>query len=133
MGRGKATRYARARAVAPIGYQMPIFEVDAFGAITSFGSLHLLWGGHHWLEKESGVGEFSEGLPIRLTNMVPQGFSGRSFSTRFPELALPQRIPDWTDDHRLISLALRGEDCAGNLVVGNESLKRMVQHEFVNV
>jgi hypothetical protein len=58
--------------------------------------------------------------------MSPQGYMGRGFTTRYPELDVPRRITDWNDDHRLIALALRGEDCTGNLIMGDESLNRFL-------
>jgi hypothetical protein len=66
-----------------------------------------------------------DGLPPALVDMAPQGYLGRGFSRRFPELRLPQRIDDWTDDHRVI--ARRGEDCVGDLIVGSESLERFLR------
>jgi hypothetical protein len=44
----------------------------------------------------------------------------------YPELKLPGRIRDWNDDHQLIALTLRGEDCVGNLILGEESLNRFL-------
>ncbi|WP_165227122.1 HipA domain-containing protein [Aquisphaera insulae] len=41
-------------------------------------------------------------------------------------MRLPGRISDWNDDHQLISLALRGEDCVGDLILGEESLDRFL-------
>jgi hypothetical protein len=61
--------------------------------------------------------------------MAPQGYLGQGFPARFPELGLPPRVTDWSDDHRLIALARRGEDCVGDLIVGNESFSRFVAWE----
>lgn len=58
--------------------------------------------------------------------MRPQGYIGRSFPALFPELRLPGRIVDWSDDHQLIAIAMRGEDCVGNMIVGEESLNRFL-------
>jgi hypothetical protein len=55
-----------------------------------------------------------------------QGYIGRSFPHRYPELNLPPRTTDWSDDHHLIALAKRGEDCVGNLILGEESLDRFL-------
>jgi len=59
-------------------------------------------------------------------DMSPQGYVGRRFSALYPELGLPARISDWNDDHRLIALARRGEDCVGNLIIGDESFSRFL-------
>lgn len=69
---------------------------------------------------------FFEGLPPFAADMSPQGYMGRSFTTRYPELDVPRRIADWNDDHRLIALASRGEDCTGNLIIGDQSLNRFL-------
>ena len=66
------------------------------------------------------------GLPPFAEDMSPQGYMGRSFSWRHPDLDLPPSINDWNDDHRLIALARRGEDCTGDLLLGEESLDRFL-------
>jgi hypothetical protein len=58
--------------------------------------------------------------------MRPQGYLGRGFPIHHPELGLTGRILDWSDDHQLIALSKRGEDCVGNLLVGEESLDRFI-------
>jgi hypothetical protein len=58
--------------------------------------------------------------------MAPQGYLGRGFAARFPELQLPQWLWDWSDDQRLVALARRGEDCVGDLIVGEESFARFL-------
>jgi hypothetical protein len=128
MGTGRATRYARTRAIPGLGTRLPIHRVDETGRVHQYGDLHLLAHGHHWLEPQQGPGVFFEGLPPFAADMSPQGYVGRSFTTRYPELDVPRRITDWNDDHRLIALALRGEDCTGNLILGNESLNRFLAH-----
>jgi hypothetical protein len=89
------------------------------------GRLVFLWGGGTWLD-EPGTERAFVGLPPALADMAPQGYLGHSFSRRFPELGLPPRLSDWSDDHRLRALALRGEDTVGDLVVGTESLARFL-------
>jgi hypothetical protein len=58
--------------------------------------------------------------------MAPQGYLGYAFSARFPELGLPPRLAEWSIDSQLIALARRGEDCVGDLIVGDESLQRFL-------
>ncbi|WP_343073373.1 HipA domain-containing protein [Pyxidicoccus fallax] len=94
-----------------------------------YGVLHLLAGGRHWLEYTEGDGEFFEGLPPSAADMSPQGYVGRSFTSMHPELCLPARITDWSDAHRLIALARRGEDCVGDHILGDESLNRFLAQE----
>jgi hypothetical protein len=88
--------------------------------------LHLLTNGHHWLVREDGAGRRFEGLPPFAADMSPQGYIGRSFTQRHSELGLPPSILHWSDDHRLIALARRGEDCTGDLILGEESLNRFL-------
>jgi hypothetical protein len=64
-------------------------------------------------------GGLSHGLPYFLQDQRPGGFLGRSVPARYPELDLPKRIEDWSDDHYLQFLTLRGEDSVGDLVLGN--------------
>lgn len=126
MGSGRATRYACTRSIPGLSTRVPIHRVDETGRVHRYGELYLLAHGHHWLQQEDGPGVFFEGLPPFAADMSPQGFIGRSFTARFPELDVPRRITDWNDDHRLIALSLRGEDCTGDLILGNESLNRFL-------
>lgn len=125
-GGGPATQYARTRSVEGLGRTVPAFRVDEKGRVSPAGALHLLSSGRTARSEPEGVRVF-QGLPPELVDMSPQGFMGRTFSARFPELGLPPRIVDWSDDHRLVALARRGEDCVGNLVVGDESLRRFLE------
>lgn len=124
MGEGPATRYARTRELPSLGTRLNVHRIDDAGAVHRYGVLRLLAGGRHWLEYTERAPELFAGLPPFATDMSPQGFIGRTFSLRHPELSLPQRVADWTDDHCLIALALCGEDCVGDLIVGDESLDR---------
>jgi hypothetical protein len=126
MGRARATRYARTRSIEALGTRVPVYQVDERGGSRQYGVLHLLANGLHWLEWVNGMGKRFEGLPPFAADMSPQGYIGRSFTTRHPELGLPQSISHWSDDHRLRALALRGEDCVGDFIIGEESLNRFL-------
>ena len=123
-GRSVATCYALPREVAGLGRHAPVFRVDEHGCPNRHGVLHFLAGGGCWLERESGNGQSFRGLPPFMEDMRPQGYIGRGFPALYPELRLPGRISDWNDDHQLIALAMRGEDCVGNLIIGEEALDR---------
>jgi HipA-like C-terminal domain len=125
VGRARATRYTLTRSLPNLGTRLPVRQVDESGSVRAYyGVIHLLANGRHWLEREEGADELFEGLPHFARDMSPQGYMGRNFSALYPELGLPQRINDWSDDHRLIALAMRGEDCVGDLIIGDESLNR---------
>ena len=125
-GKTRSQRYARTRTIEGLGRAVPAFRVDEAGAPAPAGALHLLSGSRIAWEDLRGAVRVYEGLPPALADMAPQGYLGRGFPLRFPELRLPPRIDDWTDDHRLIALARRGEDCVGDLIVGSESLERFL-------
>ncbi len=123
-GKARAARYVRTRELQQLGTSLPLQRVDGDGVVAAHGTLTLLHGGGHWLEGPEGAGTMFVGLPPFAVDMSPQGYLGRAFGARFVELGLPPRITDWNDDHRLIALARRGEDCAGDLIIGTESLDR---------
>ena len=126
LGRSVATRYALAREISGLGQQTPVYRIDEQGAVADHGVLRFLAGGGCWLERSSGDGQSFTGLPPFAEDMRPQGYIGRGFPALYPELKLPARITDWNDDHQMIALALRGEDCVGNLIIGEESLNRFL-------
>ena len=125
-GRSVATCYALSHEIAGLGRDAPVFRVDEQGRPNRHGVLHFLAGGEYWWERESGNGQAFRGLPPFMEDMRPQGYIGRGFPARYPELRLPGRVSDWNDDHHTIALARRGEDCIGNLIVGEESLDRFI-------
>jgi hypothetical protein len=121
----RGRRYARARVLPEIG-ALPVHELSETGAVRPFGTLLPLVGGRHWLERTGRPTRPFVGLPPWASEMSPQGFLGQAFPSRHADLGLPPRIGDWNDDHRLIALARRGEDCIGNLIIGEESLNRFL-------
>ena len=91
-GRSVATRYALSQEIAGLGRHSPVFRVDELGHPNPHGVLHFLAGGGCWLERESGGGQLFPGLPPFVEDMRLQGYIGRGFPTRHPELRLPGRI-----------------------------------------
>ncbi|EAU63334.1 conserved hypothetical protein [Stigmatella aurantiaca DW4/3-1] len=126
MGAGRQTRYARTRTLLPLGTRVPVYRIDEEGRIHPHGVLHFLTHRRHWLAREEGLSELFDGFPPFAEDMAPQGYIGRSFAARHLELKLPPRLQDWTEDHALLALAQRGEDCVGNLIIGDESLNRFL-------
>jgi hypothetical protein len=116
------------RELPRLGARLPVFRVDEAGEVRREGTLRLLNGHEHAFEREGDDRRY-EGLPPFIADMAPQGFLGRAFALRETELELPARIADWTEDHVLLALARRGEDCVGDRIVGNESLDRFLAHD----
>jgi len=125
LGRTRGVRYGLLDEIPTVGSVLPVWEIDGQGDAQPFGNLSVLRGPACWLEFDAG-GRFYEGLPPFIADMAPQGYLGRAFPERFPELDLPQRIADWSDRHQLQAVARRGEDVAGNLVLGEESMDRFL-------
>lgn len=123
-GRGRATRYALPRPIRELA-DIPVHRVDAQGRIRTIGHLFPVQPEGLWYEdREGGHGELFAGLPWFLADMRPQGFLGRLFARRSRDRGLPERLPDWSDNHVLFALATLGEDQPGNLVLGEESHQR---------
>lgn len=72
-----------------------------------------------------GEHDFPGELPWVFWEMAPQGFLGRQFADAFPELGLGPEPSRWSARDVLIALSRRGEDLPGNLVVGEESRRRL--------
>ena len=130
MGQTRATRYAATRELPGVGRSVPMYRITEAGACVPRGTLSPLTTGQHW---DSGTDTLFEGLPPFAADMSPQGYLGRTFGVSHPDLPLPPRLADWSDDHGLIALAQRGEDCVGDLILGTESLDRWFQRELVSV
>jgi len=123
LGKARATRYALRRKSPGLPGTLPIFKIDENGGAKKAGELTPVTPGS-WLETSDGKEQLYRGLPPALMDMSPAGYLGRRFVAHHQELALPSGLADWSDDHRLIALARRGEDVPGDLIVGEESLDR---------
>jgi DNA-binding transcriptional ArsR family regulator len=124
IGSRRGARYALSREVEGIGSRWPLRRIDERGQVHELGTLHALSGGEYLLDPAlpfewSGV---TPGLPYYLQDQRPAGFLGRAVPLRYPELALPQRVIDWNDDHYLRYLTQRGSDTVGDLVLGDRAL-----------
>lgn len=133
IGRGRATTYARRRALPDIGDELPLYRVDPAGGVHRFGHLYPLVAGEYACAFEGQAPALHPGLPWFLQDMRPQGFMGRAFAQHFAAaLDLPPRLPDWNDDAHLAAMALYGDDLAGNLIVGDRSLERFYERALVD-
>lgn len=125
LGRTRGARYGLARIVGTVGSSWPLYAIDAHGAPLELGTLYAIAPGH--VAVRGGpprIEVLTEGIPYFLQDAQPAGFLGRTIPVAYPELNLPARVQDWTDDHVLIYLTQRGSDTVGNLIVGTKSLDR---------
>jgi len=125
IGSTRGARYARLRTVEGIGGRWSLRRIGDDGHVHDIGVLHALAGTEFYFE--SGNADFqwtgvTNGLPYFLQDQRPAGFLGRGVPQRFPELALPQRVTDWSDDHYLRYLTQRGSDSVSDLVLGDAAL-----------
>ena len=128
IGKARSTLYASTRNLRGMGSKFPIFRVTPQGTVQASGELSVLVAGQFAIELDEYKGrKLFDGLPYFLQDMRPQGFIGRSFTNKYRDLRLPERIADWSDDDALYALICRGEDCIGDIIVGNESLEHFYQ------
>lgn len=124
IGAARSVKYGLLRTVPGAGSKWPLFQVDEQGAIHELGHLHALARFHYFSDCDRprlyGV---TEGIPYFLQDQRPGGFLGRAIPGAYPELALPPRIVDWTDDHYLAYLTRRDFDTVGDLIAGAEALE----------
>ena len=125
-GKTRGVQYAWLRNVASIGSNWPIYRIDETGRVQELGKLEAIErDGYHVRSAPAGrVQQLFEGIPYFLQDARPGGFLGRAAPAAYPELGLPARVIDWTDDHFLIYLTRRATDTPGALIVGSESMDR---------
>lgn len=129
LGQGRSQQYAVPRAVAGVGYQIPVSSVDSTGQVRAQGSLRALHGGGYWVEGEAlrsllGAGPYFDSLPWLIQDMRPQGFLGRRFAKQHLGQALGSDPRQWRDDDVLLAISQFGDDLPGNLIVGEAALQR---------
>ena len=125
IGQARSRRYTTRRDVRGLGGEFPIYRIDAEGNARSFGILDAIARDQYLWRPQGEPARQYKSLPWFISDLRPDGFVGRSFVRRLhEELALPPRGNDWHDDHVLTALARRGEDCMGDIVIGEESLER---------
>jgi hypothetical protein len=125
MGSTRGARYALYRRVAAIGSQWPIYRIDEEGTPHELGTLNAIYRDSYCATAgPARIAGLFQGLPYYLQDARPAGFLGRAVPAAYPELALPPRVVDWTDEHFLTYLTQRGTDVSGNLVIGAEALNR---------
>jgi hypothetical protein len=125
MGKTRGARYALRRVIDNIGSDWPIYRVDETGAIQSLGLLGSIERESYYVAGElARIQGLFDGIPYFLEDARPAGFLGRAVPNAYPELELPSRVVDWTDEHFLVFLTRRATDTTGALIVGSESMDR---------
>ena len=103
----------------------PVYRIEERGEPTQIGLIQALGQDRRELTQDpERLCGLCEGLPHVLQDARPGGFLGRAVPHQLPELDLPPRIADWTEDHVLIYLTQRAADSLGDLVLGEQSIER---------
>ena len=128
---GRSVVYAITRAIRSLPTAIQIQQVSASGNVSLMGTLTALEGGGYLYVAANGSSELFEGLPWFLQDMRPQGYIGRSFRDAYAqELGLSDNLAEWTDDDVIYALSEFGEDSPGNLIVGNNALRRYLDADY---
>lgn len=128
LGQARATRYARPDDLRGMGWRFPVYRLDQNGDAHLLGELWRLRGGYWWQNTGGWPSQFYPSLPWFVRDLQPDGFIGRSFAKfHGPRLGLAERLADWRDDDMLVALLRRGEDMAGDLLIGEESVQRYLE------
>ena len=108
MGKTKGARYGLRRNIGAIGARWPLFRVDESGVVHELGMLEALERDSYYVSAgQPRIQQLFEGIPYFLQDGRPGGFLGRAVPGAFPELSLPARVVDWTDEHVLVFLTQR--------------------------
>ncbi|MFA4875130.1 MAG: type II toxin-antitoxin system HipA family toxin YjjJ [bacterium] len=128
LGKARATRYALLRDMRGLESRFPVTRIDEQGTPHAFGVLQTLHGGECWWLDAGGRGVLQSRLPWYIENMRPGGFLGRILAEKLSQEFGMQNRPDrWSADDLLFALFHRGENCPGNLIVGNQCLERFLR------
>lgn len=133
LGRARRTRHAWRRALRGQAGDLAVYRVDAQGVPHAWASLALIepqgcampLDGADWPVPPDARDGWWPGLPYSLQDMRPQGYMGRQFARAVHEgLQLPPDPRAWSDDDVLVALSRAGGDTVGDLIVGDEALRR---------
>lgn len=128
LGAARATSYALRSPLKGLGAEIPVFTVDRRGDVTPAATLHPLVANQYGWQRKDSRPQLLHRLPYMIRNMIPEGFMGRAFAIQAAKaLSLPPKLTDWTERDALVALASRGEDCLGNVIVGEESVQRYLR------
>lgn len=124
----RGARYGLRRPVADVGSEWPVHQVGESGALHELGRLYALERNQYFFDSpRRSLRGLSDGLPYFLQDARPAGFMGRTVPRAYPELRLPDRVMDWTDDHFITYLTQRGSETLGDLITGASALDHYLQ------
>jgi hypothetical protein len=136
MGTTRGACYGLRREIKDIGSAWPLHRIGPSGVIEELGTLYALVAGQFYVEASKdamargfAAAGLTSGIPYFLQDQRPGGFLGRAVPGRYPELDLPQRVVDWTDDHYLRYLTLHGSDTVSDLVLGRSALDEFISQQ----
>ena len=135
LGARRSTRYLLRREIRNIGSRWPLYRIDADGRAGEWVELEALherlwrvnWAGTppEWAGLFMAENGLWNGFPFFLGDARPQGFLGRAIASRISRtLQLPDDPRSWSDEDVLVYHQAAGEDLPGNLVVGDDCLRR---------
>lgn len=122
IGSTRGARYALRREIPESGSSWSLYRVDERGNAGPVGKLYALVADQYFFETSDATfapSALTHGLPYFLQDQRPGGFLGRAVPHRYPELNLPQRVIDWTDDHYLRYFTRQGGEAVSNLILGD--------------
>jgi hypothetical protein len=122
IGSTRGARYAMRREIPESGSSWPLYRVDEHGNAGQVGTLYALVADQYFFAASDATfapSALTHGLPHFLQDQRPGGFLGRAVPQRYPELNLPQRVIDWTDDHYLRYFTRHGGEAVSNLILGD--------------
>lgn len=135
LGATRSTRYLLRREIRNIGNRWPLYRVDADGRASEWAELEALhdrwwrvgWAGTppEWAGLFMTENGLWNGFPFFLSDARPQGFLGRAIASRISRtLQLPEDPRSWSEGDMLVYHLAAGEDLTGNLVAGDDCLRR---------
>ncbi len=140
LGATRSTRYVLRRQIATAGNRWPIYQIDETGKSQQWTELEafhdrqwrVTWHGTEpaWASRFMSRDGLWQGFPFFLSDLRPQGFLGRAIASQVSRLLpLPDDPRHWGDEDTLLYLQAVGEDLLGNLVIGENCLRRTLAQE----
>ncbi|MRR54266.1 MAG: transcriptional regulator [Deltaproteobacteria bacterium] len=112
----------------PSETRFPVHRIDIQGSVHLLGVLWKVGDSFRWEPSSGSQTQLLRRVPWFIQDLRPEGFVGKAFARRVhQEFGLPKDPGYWNDSHLMAALSRRGEDCMGNLIVGEEALERYIQ------